>query len=366
VLRFLCEYDLCGWSVLYDKYIGDVLPLPSRDKFSTVRSGDAFLSAEEEASIIRHLDKLAERTKANPEIIPVSTLQTAGMLISAYQFAMRPVQIAMVGKRDVRIWQDSEEGPPSVHITFKMVKQRSRRFNKPMTRRVKQEWAPIIVELVRRLSSNNSMMDSRLFGVESSGEAGNHIKGIASIITHSDVSAIDLRHTAAQRLADAGASQEELAEFLGHVDSRTCLVYFRTSYNQTERVNRAFGQSTIYRNILKIARDKVITPKQLAKLKGDQQVAGVPYGIPIAGIGGCASGQPACSLNPVTSCYTCPKFLPVNDIHVHQQVLDEFLGVVNTFWHFSRGEAKTPAYYQLNNTISGINAVIATLQGESQ
>jgi hypothetical protein len=80
-------------------------------------------------------------------------------------------------------------------------------------------------------------------------------------------------------------------------------VYFQTSANQAERVNKALGISPIYRQLAKIAHDRFISPKELADLKGEQQIAAVPHGIPISGIGGCSSGQPACLFNPVTSCY---------------------------------------------------------------
>ena len=97
--------------------------------------------------------------------------------------------------------------------------------------------------------------------------------------------ATDLRHTAAQRLVDAGATEEELAAFLG-TWLGTGLIYFGASASQAERVNRALGISTIYQRVAKIAHDRFISPEELADLKGDQQIAGVPHGIPIAGIGG--------------------------------------------------------------------------------
>jgi hypothetical protein len=75
-------------------------------------------------------------------------------------------------------------------------------------------------------------------------------------------------------------------------------VYFRTSASHAERVNRALGASDIYRRVARIAHDRFISPEELAQLKGDQQIAGVPHGIPIAGIGGCTSGQLACPYNP--------------------------------------------------------------------
>ena len=185
---------------------------------------------------------------------------------------------------------------------------------------------------------------------------------LASIITGVDVTATDLRHTAAQRLVDAGASQEEVAEFLGHSDVTTCLVYYQTSANQAERVNKALGISDIYLRVVKIAHDKFISHEELAELKDIQQIAGVPHGIPIAGIGGCATGQPSCPYNPITSCYGCRKFMPVADVELHKRVLGDMRGVVTFFVDASLGDSHSPAYMQLRRAISSIQQVIAELE----
>lgn len=165
----------------------------------------------------------------------------------------------------------------------------------------------------------------------------------------------------AQRMVDAGASQEELAAALGHSVLRTGLVYFQSSANQAELVNQALAVSPTYNAVLKIAKAKFIEREELMTLRGDQQVAGVPHGIPIAGIGGCTTGQPLCPYNPVTACYGCPKFMPVNDVSVHEQVLRELRQVVIQFKDIGHGELKSPAYLQLQRTLSQVDAVIDEL-----
>lgn len=363
LLRMFCEYQLCSWSLAYENYISEVLPSPSIDKFKTVRNGDAFLGVADEAKIVRYLDKVAASIVSNTIRIPIKELESAGMLLCSYQFAMRPLQIAMLTLSDVRIWSDLEELPITVHLTFKMVKQRSKRATKPLTRKVKREWSPIIVEIIRRRSSiENSTGVHRLFNIATSREVSTNIIELASSIVGSYVSATDLRHTAAERLVDAGASQEELAEFLGHTDISTCQVYFRSTANQAERVNKALGISTIYQKIAKIAHAHFITPDELANLKDDQQIAGVPHGIPIAGIGGCASGQPSCSFNPITSCYGCHKFMPVKDLEIHTKVLADMRGLVKLFFDVSKIDENLPAYLQLKRTITCIQSIIEELE----
>jgi len=208
-----------------------------------------------------------------------------------------------------------------------------------MTRKIKREWASIIVQLYLRAQGKGLSGADRLFEVSSAGETAAAIRKLATEIVGVVVSATYLRHTAAQRLVDAGANQEELAEFLGHSDITTGLVYYQTSANQAERVNKALGISEVYRRVAKIAHDRFISPEELAKLKGEQQIAGVPHGIPNAGIGGCGSGQPTCPYNPVTSCYGCPKFMPVTDLALHWRVLEDMRGVVTFFAEASRGDS---------------------------
>jgi hypothetical protein len=166
----------------------------------------------------------------------------------------------------------------------------------------------LFIALVAYADSQGRDGNDRVFGVRSNHEAGSRIARRVESLIGDDACAMDLRHTAAQRLVDAGASHEELAEFMGHSHVQTGLVYYATSATHAERVNRALGASDIYRRVAKIAHDRFISPKELTQLKGEQQIAGVPHGIPIAGIGGCKSGQPACPYNPVTSCYGCRKF----------------------------------------------------------
>jgi integrase len=365
----LCEHRLFGWSADYSVYIRTALPLPARDAYAGVRSGDVFLGADEEAAIVRHLDEMTAALTSSAGTDPLhEDVCDAGMLLCAYQFAMRPIQIARLTMRNVRFWQDAPDGPPTVHLTFHMAKQQSDAKKKPLTRRVKREWAPILVALNAQRQAEGLAGAGRFFAVQSNYEAGARIAALVRKLIHSEDlgTATDLRHTAAQRLVDAGASHEELAEFMGHSNVQTGLVYYETSATHAERVNRALGASEIYRRVAKIAHDRFISPEELTQLKGEQQIAGVPHGIPIAGIGGCKSGQPSCPYNPVTSCYGCRKFMPLHDKTMHERVLAEMREVVIFFDQSSRGDTRSPAYLQLQRTIAEIQAVIEELEGESR
>jgi hypothetical protein len=232
-----------------------------------------------------------------------------------------------------------------------------------MLRRIKQDWARLFLALQEVRQSQSVDAADRLFRVASSKEVQERLGKLLKSLTGGNHVATDLRHAAAQRLVDAGASHEELAEFMGHSDVRTGLVYYEASSTQAERVNKALGLSEIYRAVAKIAHDRFISSDELTRLKEDQQIAGVPHGMPISGIGGCTSGQPACPYNPITSCYGCRKFMPVHDKAVHERVLSDFRGVVNLFRQSSRGDANSPAYLQLQRTINDVQVVIEEIEG---
>jgi integrase len=367
ILRLFCSYRLGGWSLSYSDFLRSSLTLPFLDKYAGIRSGEAFLPIDAQASIVRYLDHMAMMASAasQRERLQYLGLCDAAMLLCAFQFGMRPVQIAMLSFGDVRIRDTSADGLATVHLTFRMVKQRSASAAKPLLRRVKREWSPLFIELARQANDRKLHAVERIFGARSSQDAGRRIAALLRGLIGGESSARDLRHTAAQRLVDAGASQEELAEFLGHTDITTGLVYFDTSANQAERVNKALGISEIYQRVARIAHDRFITADDLIHLKGDQQIAGVPHGIPIAGIGGCSSGQPACPYSPILSCYGCRKFMPVREAATHHQVIADLRKVVLFFNEASRNESASPAYLQLQRTMVEVQTVIQEIEGDT-
>ncbi|MEQ1638478.1 MAG: site-specific integrase [Methylococcales bacterium] len=364
LLHLLTKNHLCGWSPSYSEFLSKTLPLPGLDKYASVRSGNVFLTTEEEARLVHYLDDFVALINQDQTTVDFDRLKFTGMLLCAYQFGMRPIQIASLSLRDVRVWKESgDDLSVSVHLTFRTVKQRTQSAGHPLLRKVKHQWAAIVVALYQRLGSISPEGSTRLFAVKSAREASQAIASLATGLVGRKISATDLRHTAAQRLVDAGASQDELAEFMGHTDITTGLVYFQTSPNQAERVNRALGISQVYQKVAQIAHDRFISKEELAGLKGEQQIAGVPHGIPIAGIGGCSSGQPACPFNPITSCYSCRKFMPLHELPIHQQVLQDLRGIVVFFSEASRGDANSPAYLQLQRTIANVQSIIAEIEG---
>lgn len=272
-LSFLCRFSIGNWEPSYLHLISQ-LPYPKRDKYASVRTGEVFLSLDEEAAIVRYIDEVCSRLDNQQTSTPDSFLEEAAILMCTYQFGLRAKQISMLEMRNIRIWKDGVEANPAVHLTFSMIKQRSSKQVFPMLRRVKREWALIFVELYERAIHKGMAGADHVFRrtpSEVSAAVGNLTEslGCRRGIT-------ELRHTAAQRLVDAGASEEELAAFMGHSDLNTGLVYFNSTPSQGARINQALGISKTYQTVLKVAHGRFITPTELAELKGDQQVGGVP------------------------------------------------------------------------------------------
>ena len=161
-------------------------------------------------------------------------------------------------------------------------------------------------------------------------------------------------------------SQRELADFMGHSDIDSCLVYYQNSAIHGHIVNRALGLSPIYSKIGEFSKQEFITPDKLNNLADDQQVGGAAHGIVLAGIGGCSIGQSLCSLSPAISCYTCPKFLPINHLDTHEAVADELRDVVINFEQFGLGDQSNPAFAQLTNTLAQLSKTIVALKKASE
>lgn len=359
LLSFLCAVRFLSWAPTHSQFVSRAFPVRRPDSYAVVRSGDAFIRIDDEAKLVRWIDAAA----LDAPTMNQTAVELACVVASSYQFGMRPKQMGVLRKRDCSIRISLEDKSVIVHLTFRLLKQRDEVLAKvPLVRKVKREWVPLFVRLMDLKLNDHA--DTFLFGFASRSELSRAlISALDEIAPDGELRAYDLRHSMAQRLVDAGSSHEDLAAAMGHTSLATGLIYFRQSANQAELVNKALGLSDVYQVVARISRNKYLSPEELADLKGDQQIAGVPHGIPIAGIGGCKTGQPSCPYNPVTACYGCPKFIAVSDIKLHRHVLDVFRGVVNQYRLVGKGEDTTPAFLQLQRTVSKINDVIRDLEG---
>lgn len=233
-----------------------------------------------------------------------------------------------------------------------------------IVRRVKNDWCPLFSEYIKRrkeIPSKDGVHKESLFNLTPQG-LSKAIQDITTKITGTNWSPMDLRHSAAQRLADAGIAHISLSEFMGHTTTLSANVYFDTSPAQAQRINQALALSPLYSQVAELARIRTIDKPALLRLTPDKQIGGVPHGIPISGIGECQSGQSLCAKNPVLSCYTCRKFLPISDPDVHEEVINSLRPVVMEFAKSSLSQNENPTYVQLRRTLESALTVASEIR----
>ncbi len=365
LLRFLCEERVSPWSPEHVPQIAkwSYGSFGRPDRFSSVRNGDAILSLAEERKIVEYFDSINAKHGEIAKSLELDDLRAACLLYWSYQHAFRPIQIASQNLEDT-IWINSRsDSVPILQATFFQAKQRKSGKALTIRRSVKREWVwmfSIFIELRREHPDSICTEADRpnsLFGLPPHA-VSNAISELSTELTGIRRTPMEFRHSVAQRLVDRGASEVEVAEFLGHSNIDTGLIYFDASPTQADRVNKALGISPIYRTVVEFAKSGSLSTEDLTALPSDHQIGAAPHGIPVAGIGACNLGQSLCTKNPAISCYSCPKFLPLADLSVHQGVRNEFRGLVKEFVEAGRGDQSNPAFMQLRTTLEAIELLI--------
>lgn len=346
LLQYCCTSNVGHWRTS-DRDIVRALPGAPLDKYARVRSGECFIDLRDQSKLVDYLDQTAGR--ASEGTAHAQELRLAALLALSYQYGLRPSQLARLRVGSVRLFPSGK-----VHVTVELIKQRGQKRGSLVVRSIQQDWC---VLFHCWFAGVQRPANERLFDLVPT-EMTRTIRELTEEITDTPYSANDLRHTAAQRLVDGGASREMVAEFLGHSDISASDVYFESSAQQAELINQALGLSDIYRHVERAARTKTIDPDVLRQAPADQQVGGSPHGVPIAGIGLCAVGQSLCRRNPVLSCYTCHRFMPVKDENLHLQVLENLRGVVLSFARPNSVDVVSPAMLQARATLEAVQRLV--------
>lgn len=342
-VRFACFWEIGGWHPA-DLSLVRYLPGHDLDKYSGVRESSSFIPSAAQSRIVEFIDQ----TGQNLDKFDVDRVRIAAILALAFQFGLRRTQLASLEPSDFAF-----HGDDALHVRVELLKQRGQKVGRLVTRRIQPSWVPIF----RHWMSDRPTAQDKFFGV-TPGRISTLIADALLEITGSNYTSQNLRHTSAQRLVDAGISHESLSDFLGHTDTTAAQVYFAASNSQARLVNMALGYSPTYQGVAAAARGDMITAAQLLARPVDQQISGMPHGVPVTGIGACQSGQSACQRNPVLACYTCHKFLPVAQPEVHAALLTDMRTVVRGFDQPSRVDRVSPAMMQLRVTLEAIEEVV--------
>ncbi len=354
LLHWLCRWEVGQWRSA-DAALVRALPGHAYRKYAGVRDRSSILPYEARSKIVAYLDELSGLA-ASGQCTPIAARDGA-ILAVAYQHGLRSRQIAMLDVSDVRIL-DAQ----TVHIRPTVIKQRSQKVGNRVNRRIQAEWTPLFRCWADVLEFKSNGKFFRMVPIEIAGIVGD----VSERVTGSRYATGMFRHTGAQRLADSGASREEVSAYLSHTDTTAADHYIESSPAQNMLVNAALGESPTYQSIAAAMRGDLITVADLLGRPADQQIGGMPHGIPVSGIGACTAGQSLCTRNPVLSCYTCHKFLPVSDSSIHQQVLTDLRHVVRSFDQPSRIDRVSPAMMQLRGTLEAVGSVLSEIDGSSE
>lgn len=369
VLRALARLEWFGWTEDDLHALRQIRnPFASAHE-SPLDHGEMLLSLAEQRDIAEHFEALARGLAGDFHTTPWRDLRAAAMLYWNYSNGFRPLQIAKLNTEDVRVRSGSKEHPtPTVVVRVPFVKQRRSRIKRFSPRRMRRAWTPIMAAWIE-VRSNAEVVAGldrprSLFGLAPQDVSRKIIRYVTQI-TGVPRTPYDMRHTAAQRLAEMGANRLTIAEFLTHEDINTANAYIENSPAQAEIVNQALGQSPVFRKLDAEIKRRSISSAEHVRLEPDKQVMNAPNGHAIVGIGGCAIGQSFCTKTPALACYTCPKFMFLrDDVEVHRSALAAARHIVREFLEASPAGRNTPAFAQLRQTIEVMQAVIAEIEGD--
>lgn len=349
VLKLACNCSAGSWHPRYLPLV-EALATHSRSSAKANRERrkkrDGLVGIDAQAAMTRILDE------ANGYDLRETHAEGLTALALMYQHAMRPVQLLALRTDHLQFVHDASDQLVCI-ISFHSAKQRSSpTFEIP--RQVKHEWVHIVECLYSHAVASGR---TRLFCVTTAGELWTRVRRVCAIFGAEDLcfSAIDLRHTGAQALADAGHDRESIRNFLGHKRTTAAKAYVTASRQQGELINRALGTSRLYGNILSLARGDFVSLEDMMNAAEDRQIGGVVGDRLVAGIGLCRSGQSHCNFNPVTSCYGCSKFMPSMNLEAHREAVSGMRAQVLAFIdeHHS-----SPAALQLTQALSGAQQAI--------
>ncbi|KRB53465.1 hypothetical protein ASE04_29490 [Rhizobium sp. Root708] len=310
LLHVLASTGIGLWSPSDAVRIRHSIRSPARDKFAKIRAGASYLRQDEQSRVVNYLEYFsAELSNATAS----ATLVRAALLVLGFQHGLRPGQSARLLRSETGFFDDG-----SMHVTVPYLNQPRGEARRVSIRSIKKEWVAIFRELLRRSERGSTTGSAEpwryLFGL-TPGQVTSETK-LALSTLKIERNATDLRHTAAQRLADNGATAAQIMDFLCHKSGKIAQLYIDASPSQGKIINDALGLSPFHKDLPAKHSSRFLTKEELLALHPDKLVSGMPHGFATGVIGGCANGQSLCARSPVTACYGCDRFIPSADIEV--------------------------------------------------
>ncbi|WP_454753882.1 tyrosine-type recombinase/integrase [Cupriavidus necator] len=354
VLKLACQAQVGHWSPQHGALVASLDTLANahmRRRVQAVESRQNLIDAAHQAEIVQCLDRAAEMDN-------LSQIQMEGAVTLAlmFQHGMRSVQVLCLNVEHIQYFTDNS-GDSTCIVSFHAAKQRKRDAWE-IARQVKPEWVPLIKRLHASATEHGRR---RLFTTSTPELLWYRVRSLFHCFgMELKCSALALRHSAAQALADAGHSRHSIQSFLGHAMDATARFYIKASLHQADLINTALGASKLYESILSIADRTFVSLEQMQAASEDGQIGAVVGERLVAGVGLCASGQSACVYNPVTSCYGCRKFLPARNRAAHLEAIAGMREQVTAFIRMGLPEGNL-SYRQLTAALSGAQQALAAI-----
>lgn len=312
--------------------------------------------------------KLLHNIKNSYEHVDNQTLINSSILGLVYVTGLRPVQLAKLSAKDIKI--DTTHPTDQFHrysILIPYAKQ-ARYVHEKIAVKLPEEIAEIILSYIERF---NLKPDEKLF------EMGENAARFCSVAINTQMfefapesyrkgvlagelilqkySYSDFRHHVGYSLAMAGSFAEEIAYILGHSSIVTARHYILSTPELAQIRAQALGKNSLYKQMIAM----LLTGRLIYQKNWRQKKVLGNIGSKIHyDIGGC-SYKDKCLFIPVRNCYGCMYFHPFIDAN-HSDVLDSIQREINDLIRLSdgMGVSKNPLIRIHESTKFEIESVI--------
>lgn len=348
ILRLACSASVGPWKEVHR---GLIKGLDSRSHGAMLAQRGARQRREKLIDLNRQtqLVKVLDARTSDDELEEWEAEGLAALALT-FQHGMRPVQLLSLLVEHVNVFKDAA-GDWVCILSFHTAKQQGARTdNGEVLRQVKPEWAKPVIALLAYAKREKR---TRLFSRSTGDQLWAKVKRVCADSGFKvDFTAVNLRHTSAQALADAGHSRKSIQWFLAHSRENSATVYVRASRHQGNLLNAALGASKLYDGLLSLAAGDFITVEDLRCVHEDEQIGAVVGDRLVSGIGRCRTKQKACVYDPVFSCYGCFKYVPALDPTAHMEAIAGMREQVIVFIRRG-GKESSPAYLQMMKSLAG-------------
>ncbi|HDS7740986.1 TPA: site-specific integrase [Klebsiella pneumoniae] len=300
----------------------------------------------------------------------LSTLRNAAILGLTYVTGARPVQLARLATKDLRIdTRNPETGLIRYSVLLPYAKQR-RVTPERLFLAIPPEIGALIMHYIARAQLKP---DGKLFEFSHSAPfyVSRSINQVILSFSPPDYQAAvargeaalpiitptDLRHNVGHSLAMQGVSAEEIAHILGHTSLTVAKYYILATPALALIRAKALGTNPVWQNMVAMMLTGELTSS--TKWQG-QRVVGIIGDQLHDGIGGCSRDNGDCPFSEVRCCYGCLYYRPFTDGD-HQAVLESVVKEVDELISISDsvGNARNPLISIHETTQFEIQSVIA-------